>query len=169
MLTRRRLLPLILLLLLLTGCGQRVTTQQSATVYVHGSAAPGTLVHIYYPTGSETDAKAGPSGYWGQTVTRQNGTFTLTAPGACIVSGPAGANVSLCRATFKLPVGDTFGDFVVESVQTPTPTSAPTATATPPPTASGSRLYICNDAAMVEVVVVGERTTVLVSCNEAGE
>lgn len=162
----RRLLPLILLLLI-AGCGQRVTTQQSATVYVHGSAPAGTIVHIYYPTGSETDARANVNGYWGQTVTRQSGTFTLTAPGTCIVSGPAGANVGLCRATFKLPAADTYGDFVVEPVVMPTPTSAPTAPATITPTASG--LYICNDAAMVEVVVVGERTTVLVSCNEAGE
>jgi len=158
----RRLLPLILLLLL-AGCGQRVAMQQSATVYVHGSAAPGTLVHIYYPTGSETDAKAGPSGYWGQTVSRQSGTFELVASSGCITSGPAGATVRGCRATFKLPSGDTYGDFVVE-VLTPTPA------ATPPPTASGSRrLYICNDAVIVEVVVVGERTTVLVNCNEEGE
>lgn len=159
----RRLLPLILLLLI-AGCSQRVTTQQSATVYVHGSAPAGTIVHIYYPTGSETDARANVNGYWGQTVTRQSGTFELVPREGCIVNGPAGANVSLCRATFKLPVGDTFGDFVVESVQTPTPA------ATPPPTASGSRrLYICNDAVIVEVVVVGERTTVLVNCNEEGE
>jgi hypothetical protein len=105
-------LVLLALLIVLLSC-QSVTAQPSATVRVYGTAAPGTLVHIYYPTGSETDARADDSGAWGQDVTRQSGAFEMVADGGCITAGPDGATVRNCKATFKLPSGESYGGFVV--------------------------------------------------------
>lgn len=105
-------LVLVALLIVLLSC-QSVTAQPSATVRVYGTAPAGTRVTIYYPTGSETDARAGDNGEWGQDVTRQSGAFELVAEGGCVTAGPDGASIRHCKATFKLPSGDSYGDFVV--------------------------------------------------------
>ncbi len=159
-----RLILAVLLLAVLIGCQQ--VTAKSATVYVHGRAPVDMVVNIYYPTGSMTTATTRSSGYWGQTVTRQSGTFTLMAPGGCIARGPAGATVSDCQATFKLPAADTFGDFDIEVATVPMQTLTPTPTATPYPTPETGELYICNRVQHLEAITVNGRLAVVVVCAE---